>query len=397
MHPLHVESVAWISERKDVLSTAFWLLVMLAYLRGWKWWTAALFALGLMVKPMLVTLPFALMLLDWWPLGRWRDARSAITGKLALLVLTVASCAVTLVAQSAGGAVATLERFPLLLRAANALTSYARYVGKTFWPVDLAPQYPYDPSPSPWLVAAGALMLAGFSWVAWRARRSRPYLLVGWLWFVGTLVPVIGLVQVGHQAMADRYTYIPSIGLFVIIAWGVPDLLGRRRVMSAAAAVLVVIALAGAARVQAGHWRDSLALFTHAVRTTPGNVMAHVNLGAELQQAGRVDEAIEQYRLALEADPGSEGARANLAAGRTHRGLLLLRQERFAEAESEFLAALEIDPTFPAAWKSLGIAVFRQGRLDEAIAHFTESLRLDPAQEKVREDLENLRRLAGRD
>ena len=439
VHPLHVESVAWVSERKDVLSTLFWMLTILAYLRYRKqpsprrYLVVALaFGLGLMAKPMLVTLPLVLLLLDYWPLGRVGNGKAAaVADKLPLLLLALASCAVTLYAQAAGGAVGTLEKYPLGLRVANGLTSYARYIGKTFWPTNLAPQYPYNADPSPWLIVASAILLAGLSWIVIRAAAVRPYLVVGWLWFLGTLVPVIGLVQVGQQAMADRYMYIPSIGLFVVVAWAVPDMLERavpqsrrRTIVLTVAMALVAVALVGSARIQTGYWRNSRALFTHTVETAPGNVMAHVNLGVELQQMGLVEQAIPHYRDALRADPAAIQPRVNLAAAlvetgrlddaiaeyrealrhapqdsgaRTSLGLVLLNLKRYAAAETELKQTLRLDPVQPVAWKSLGIAVFRQGRLDEAIAHFSEALRLDPTQDKIRRDLQNLRRMAERD
>ena len=307
IHPLHVQSVAWVAERKDVLSTLFWMISMMAYVRYARapslpkyLVVAAAFALGLAAKPMLVTLPFALLLLDVWPLGRWgaRGARFLLAEKLPLIALSAIFGAVTFAAQRSGGGIASAEVVPLGLRVSNALVSYVRYLGKTIWPRGLAIFYPHPLDTLPaWQVLGAALFLTAVTLTAVRQRRGHPYLLFGWLWYVGTLVPVIGLVQVGAQAMADRYTYVPAIGVFVAACWGVAALLDRlmpRRPAASRrwAAILgsaAVLLLAVATRAEAGFWRDSRTLFEHALAATKNNYTAHTGLGSALAAKGSVD------------------------------------------------------------------------------------------------------------
>jgi tetratricopeptide (TPR) repeat protein len=406
VHPLHVESVAWVAERKDVLSTLFWMLTLWAYVEYVKrpgprrsdlrrsavlGYSAVLlfFALGLMAKPMLVTLPFVLLLLDFWPLGRVGASPSGATigrllwEKLPLLALAALSSIVAFVVHRRGGAVISLGVTPLILRVENALISYVAYIGKMLWPARLAVLYPYAQSLPLWWVAGAFLGLMGVSVAVICAGPRRPYLLVGWFWYLGALVPVIGLIQVGDQAMADRYTYIPLIGLFIIVAWGVPELLVRwplRRIALRAAAALVILACAFAASGQLQYWENSTTLWTHALAVTTGNNIAHNNLGVALAGQGKIDEAIVQYSEALRTKPNYANAHNNL-------GVALDDQGKIDEAIAQYIEALRIRPDYANAHINLGVALANQGKIDEAIAHFTEALRIEPDSAKAHNDL----------
>ena len=385
VHPLHVESVAWIAERKDVLCTFFGCLALLGYLRyvgrpsaGSYLWVLLPFALGLMAKPMLVTLPFVLLLLDYWPLDRLRHgARGPLIEKIPLLLLSGASSAITFYAQSSGGAVAGIASHPIELRISNAALSYVGYIAKLFWPRPLGLEYPYRfDIPLASLLFAVAL-LAALSWLAVHWARRRPYWSVGWMWYLGTLVPVIGLVQVGQQPMADRYTYIPLIGLFIALAWGGNELLERlcavdrtRRIAATALVSTVALALIGIANVQARTWSDSISLYEQALRISRRNLMAHTNLGAELQDRGRVGEAIRHYEEALGFDPGATEVRLNLAAA-------LLQSGDGAGAVAEYRWAAEQSPDDPDVQVLLAIALQKTGQLESAEDHYVQALRLN--------------------
>src|SRR6266496_1887302 len=320
MHPLHVESVAWASERKDTLSTFFGLLSLIAYVRYAEApsirryaWIAITLTLGLLAKPMLVTWPFVMLLLDYWPLHRFdlTSRREVATRlwpllreKLPLFALVAASAVVTFLAQSHGGGVRTFTDCSLALRLSNALVSYAKYVLRAFWPNDLAVFYPFPGAGIPaWQIIGAALLLIGITVICFFQRKIRPYLIVGWLWFVGTLVPVIGLVQVGGQTMADRYFYIPSIGLFIAIAFGLADIAERRRVapwVSAAIADVVLLDLATLTNAQIHRWSDSFTLFKHALTVTPPNAAIENVLGFALHRSGQLDEAAAHFEKALQ-------------------------------------------------------------------------------------------------
>jgi tetratricopeptide (TPR) repeat protein len=385
VHPLHVESVAWVSERKDVLSTLFWVLTMWAYVRyasrpSFARYTtvAALFAAGLMAKPMLVTLPFALLLLDAWPLGRLRHRAALlplIREKLPLFALSAAAGIVTFVAQRGEGAVATLDTLPLTMRLENAVVSMVTYLVKTVWPADLAAFYPFLPVPA-WKWAAAAAAIVGISAAVYRFARPCPYLPVGWLWYLGTLAPVIGLVQAGGQAMADRFTYIPHIGLFVMVAWGVPEIAARWGISKTTLAVAAGLAIAactiGAAR-QAEYWRDSVALWQRTLQVTVMNYRAHNNLGVELRNQRRGAEAIAHFEEALRIRP-------DFAEGHSNLGGALAEQGKLDEAIEHYREALRIDPGYGDAHNNLGVAYANQGRTDDAIREFLESLRINPNQ-----------------
>src|SRR5258705_1606495 len=310
LHPLHVESVAWASERKDTLSTFFGLLSLIAYVRYAEApsirryaWVAIMLALGLLAKPMLVTWPFVMLLLDYWPLQRFRKSevrsqksvvRGLVIEKIPLLVLVAASAGITSVAQSHLGAVRTFTEFPIAPRLSNALVSYAKYLLLAFWPNDLAVNYPFQKAGVPaWQIIGAALLLIGITAFCFFQRKIRPYLIVGWLWFLGTLVPVIGLVQVGGQTMADRYFYIPSIGLFIAIVFGLANIAERRRVapwLTAAIANVVILVLATLTNAQIHRWSDSFTLFKHALAVTPPNAAIENVLGFALHRSGQLDE-----------------------------------------------------------------------------------------------------------
>ncbi|MHC4912417.1 MAG: tetratricopeptide repeat protein [Planctomycetota bacterium] len=392
-HPLHVESVAWIAERKDVLSGLFWMLTMAVYLRyvrqrtiGSYVGTIAVFALGLMAKPMLVTLPFVLLLLDYWPLERLKlsNLGRLISEKVPLFILSAMSSVVTFIAQRSGGAVIQMEEVPIGIRAANGLISYLIYISKMFWPSRLAAFYAYtfDKS-SLWLAVLAALLVVGISVLAVVLAARHRYVLVGWFWYIGTLVPVIGLVQVGTQARADRYTYIPSIGISIIIAWGAVELSGKwryRKVVLAISAAVVTAAMLLSARMQVHHWQDSLTLFSRAVEVTRGNYVGHAGLGKALHARGKIDEAIRQYRQALQIKPNYTIARYNLANA-------LSRQGKKNEAIEHYREVLQTDPKDARAHNNLGNALSGQRKIDEAIIHYRRAMEIEPDNPKVHNNL----------
>jgi len=385
VHPLHVESVAWVAERKDVLSTCLWLLTTLA----WVAWTrrggvgrylAAVlaFALGLMAKPMLVTLPFTLLLLDWWPLGRLRtraDVLPRVREKVPLFALVAVSSVVTWRVQHAAGVMAPL---PLAIRVGHAAIAYVAYLGKTVWPLHLSPIYPHPGRAPLEAVVPCVLLLALVTAVAAWQRRGRPYLLVGWLWYLGTLVPVIGLVQVGAAAMADRFTYVPLLGIFVALAWLLPA--GPPARLAAAAAVVVLALLAAQTRAQIAVWRDSTTLFAHALAVDERNAIAHVNLGVELGARGDPVTATAHLERALALRP-------DLVTARIALGNTLMRRGMVEEAIGHYRAAVAADASSARALNNLGYAQLQLGRLDEAIASLEAALRVDPSLATAHNDL----------
>lgn len=386
LHPLHVESVAWVAERKDVLSTFFCLLTLWGYTRYVErpevnryLLPLVFFALGLMAKPMLVTVPFVLLLLDYWPLQRFRFGQSGngrlILEKSPFFVLSAASCVVTYIAQKSGGAVISSEVYPFTLRVANALVSYIGYIGKMLWPSKLALLYPHPLALSWWQIAGASLLLIAISLLAIKNASRRPYFIVGWLWYLGMLVPVIGLVQVGAQAMADRYTYMPLVGIFVIIAWGTPDMVAAWRFKTPGLAIIagtILFVLTTVTFFQVGYWRDSITLFEHTLNVTEKNYIIHNNLGVELKNNGRVGEAIRHYEasLSINADGYADAHNnyANIIAG----------QGRLAEAIGHYSEALRINPGNAEVHNNLGVALFRNGNVEDAMFHFNEAIRLRP-------------------
>jgi tetratricopeptide (TPR) repeat protein len=384
VHPTHVESVAWIAERRDTLSAFFWMLTLLAYAgyagssrgRGLRY-AAVLtaFGLGLLAKPMLVTLPFVLLLLDFWPLRRASEGIGRLVReKVPLLVLAGLVSAAAVWTQGSAGAVATLEQLPLATRVANALLCYVAYLGKTLWPVDLAVFYPYALEIPVAKTAAALGLLVVLSAAALLKWRSRPYLAVGWLWYLGTLLPVIGIVQIGSQSMADRYTYLPTIGIMIAIAWGAADLasgrLWARRALAAAAA-LALGACVLLAQAQVSTWRDSVALFEHARAVTGDNHVVHVNLAEAHEDAGRVDLALEHYREALRRFPGARRVHLRM-------GMLLARRGQWNQAERHFRESIRRHPEERGARLGLGICYLGSGRLEQATEQLEAELALDP-------------------
>lgn len=357
VHPLHVESVAWAAERKDVLSGFFWVLTLYCHTRyasGKRgWYPAALgsFALGLMAKPMLVTLPLIMLLLDLWPLGRYRpplDKASAggltapqlIREKLPFAGLSLASAVVTLFAQHAGGAIKTFQAVPVPFRIENALVSLTRYIGALFLPGDLAVLYPLPAAYPLWQVAGSAVILLAVTIAAIRVRHRFPYLAVGWFWFIIALLPVIGLVQVGVQALADRYTYLPSIGLFISVVWGISDLLSRWSLPPLIRAVPAGTALAALSLItwqQTGYWRDSITLYRHTLEVTTGNYVIHNNLGSALASSWQLEPAIAEFREALRIWPGYAEAHYNL-------GMAYAMSGAADSAAAELREALRLSP-----------------------------------------------------
>jgi protein O-mannosyl-transferase len=431
LHPLHVESVAWVAERKDVLSTFFFLLTLGAYVRYseicgavgegrrlksevrspksegkgdcqspiancelvYYWAAVGLFTLGLMSKPMLVTVPFVLLLLDYWPLGRFdlstkpsklKTLVSLLSEKVPFLLLSAISCVVTFRVQQSGGAVLDVLNLPLGARVANALVSYARYVGKMVWPEGLAGLY-LRKTPWPgWAVVLAAVAVVGVSVTVLRLARRRQYLAVGWFWYLGTLVPVIGLVQVGMQTMADRYTYIPLIGVFIMIAWGGGEgAIADCRLPIAnwrwTMAVLVLGVCMVLTRQQLAWWRDSETLFQRMITAVEGNYMAHYNLGNLYSRQDNLVEAVRHYEAALSAEPNYAEAHNNL-------GGVLLRLRRFDEAVAHYSAAVRVKPEF-LYYFNLGNALVDAGKPAEAVANYQQALRYDPNSSQAHHNL----------
>jgi tetratricopeptide (TPR) repeat protein len=396
VHPLHVESVAWAAERKDVLSAFFWMVTLVAYVAYVEkgsliFYVIALisFMLGLMSKPMVVTLPFVLLLLDWWPLGR-RGAR-VVWEKAPFILLAAASSVATYVVQRRAGAMERMAGLPFVERIQNALVSYCRYLGKFFFPVDLAVFYPH---PGHW--PAGDVVLAGLVVLAVTvlvivARRQR-YLAVGWLWFLGTLIPVIGLVQVGEQSMADRYTYIPLVGVLIAVTWGISELTRNRPNRAAglpAASAAVIIACGALSREQVRCWRNSETLFRHAIAATTNNHVAYLHLGDYLVAAGRSDEAVEIYRRSIQSKPSFMQAHNNLGAALIFLG-------RPVEAIPEFEEAVRLQPDYAGSYNGLGVALEGAGRYDEAIRNYEQALALEPDYFEARSNLGNALARRGR-
>jgi tetratricopeptide (TPR) repeat protein len=383
IHPLHVESVAWAAERKDVLSTLFWWLTIgayVAYARRPAFWryalVAVMFVLGLMSKPMLVTVPFVLLLMDVWPLRRssWVPDWALVREKLPLLALAAASTLITFLVQRQGGAVIELGHLPLSNRLANAVLSYGRYLWKTVWPTHLVSYYSYPIEMPLGAVFVSLVALVALSVAVWRLAGRFPYLGVGWLWFLGTLVPVIGILQVGSQALADRYTYVPLVGILVAAVWGLHDLAARRSIgstLTTAAASIAVLAFAAVAYVQAGYWVNSVVLWQHAIAVMPENYMAYGALAAIRADEGKSAEALDLFTKAVNADPNFPNSHVDL-------GYQLMVAGRVDEAAVQYTEALRLNPDYADAHQSLGVVMALKGRVDEAIAHYREAIRIAP-------------------
>jgi len=388
-HPLNVESVAWIAERKTVLCTFFFLLALGAY--GWYakrpragryLLVAIVFALALIAKPMAITLPFALLLIDFWPLQRFPATsfeRLSIE-KIPLFLLSVGSAVITVYAQRAGGAVGSDQLLPLPIRCKNAIFSSWIYLQKAVWPSRLAVFYPHpEASLELWKVVAAAVVLIGITALFWRLRHRR-YLMVGWLWFLGTLVPVIGIVQVGRQAWADRYAYIPLWGLFVIAVWLASAAANRfslSRAAQVAVASAVLLACSVATHIQIGYWRNSYALFTHAIEVTQANPIAEGNLGSALMEMGRPDLAQAHLERAIQLMP-------TLAAAHYNLGMLWHRENELEKAAAEYQLAARYasdQREAPQSHNNLGVLLSQTGRKDEAAAQFTQAISANPQEQ----------------
>jgi protein O-mannosyl-transferase len=413
IHPLRVESVAWVTERKDVLSGLFFVLTLGAYVnyvrhlggkgsRARYLAVAFLFAMGLMSKPSsLVTLPFVLLLLDYWPLNRFGQSVSAdapaapirrqdslsgfkalLIEKIPLFALSTVSCLVTMLTVTP----VSVEQRSIAARLGNAIISYTAYLGQTFYPSDLAPFYPFPASGiPPWKVLLSLVLLASITIGVFALRRSRPYLVVGWLWYLGMLTPMIGLIQVGEQARADRFTYLPQIGLLLLIAWAMRDLcasLRHRRAVLGAGALMAVAALMACAQLQASHWKNSETLWRHTLACTSGNNIAHNNLGTALLQMGRVDEAAIHFQKVLEVQPQYAEAHNNL-------GNVFFQNGRVDEAVAHYQKALEINPKLALARYNLGVAFLQNGQVPEAVGYFQGALDVEPDFAKAHYNLGN--------
>jgi tetratricopeptide (TPR) repeat protein len=397
VHPLHVESVAWIAERKDVLSAFFFMLTLLAYLHytrtpsiGRYLAVALGVALGLMSKPMLVTLPFVLLLLDYWPLERFETHRSnggrrllqLVLEKIPLIALSAVSSIVTFLAQR--GAIGWTEQLPVSARISNALVVYVIYIRQMFWPERLAVFYPHPENRLPVLeISLALIVLVGITAAAFVFRKKAPYLITGWLWYLGMLVPVIGLVQVGWQGHADRYTYLPQIGLYIAVTWAVTDLTRSwrfQRVTLGVAALIVVGALSWRCWLQTSYWRDSETLFTHALAVTSNNDVALNNLGIIFLEKGQLDAAISKLEAAIDLRPENGPAHDNLAKA-------FLKKGRVAEAMVHYRKLVEIDPENVETRNTVGTALIQQGHVKEAVDQWQEVLAIQPENGNAASDL----------
>jgi tetratricopeptide (TPR) repeat protein len=386
IHPLRVESLAWIAERKDVLSGVFFMLTLGAYVRYARkqmlvryLMVALLFAFGLMSKPMLVTLPFVLLLLDFWPLQRQSSWRRLIVEKIPLVALSAGSCLATLSAQR--DVITSIERLPVAQRIGNALTSCVTYMYQMAWPTRLAVFYPYHGTPffSVEIILAAMLLIAVTA-IAIAVRRKFPYIITGWFWYLIMLVPVIGVIQVGTQAHADRYTYLPQIGLFILVTWLMVDLAAAGRFQQkilAAAAGIVIAVLAWRASLQASYWRDNEQLWRHTLAVTTNNSIAHNNLGNALLQKNRTDDAMTQFQQAVEISPNDSDIQNSL-------GNALFQSGKIADAITRYRMALQLQPNNAEVCNNLGNALFQAGQIDEAITHFQTTLQLLSAESDAR-------------
>jgi len=405
LHPFNVESVAWVAERKNVLSTFFWLLSMGAYVHyadkpsiNRYGWVALFFALGLMSKPMLVTLPFVLLLIDYWPLRRLRfgqdkgngrivrkytdkgsDILHLVREKIPLFLLVACSSIVTFIGHKSGGALQAMETISLGTRLTNAMASYLEYLRKTVWPKELGVFYPHPGNAlAVWKGILCGMALVGITIIAIRFIRKAPYFAVGWFWYLGTLVPVIQIVQTGRHAMADRYAYVPLIGIFIIVAWGLPELMAKwrykKKVLSISAGILIPT-LMMITWVQVGHWKDSETLFKHTIRVAgnkyPDRALTHNNLGIVLEEEGRISEAITHYRAAMKIKP-------DFALPHNNLGNIMFFMRETEEAIIYYKAALKLNPDYAIAYNNLGIALEEKGEFEGAIDHYREAVRLKP-------------------
>lgn len=396
LHPLRVESVAWVSERKDVLSGVFWMLALHSYVsyarrpRAWSYLlTLLLYGLGFLAKPMVVTLPLILVLLDFWPLRRLNGARGQVIRrivweKLPFYVLALAMALITYGVQRSGGAVRTFDELPLAARLANAVVSAAVYIAKTVWPMRLAVLYPLPMNQPAWQVIVAGLVLAGITLLSLRTIRTRPYLAVGWLWYLIAILPVIGIVQVGLQARADRYTYLPTIGLILMLVWSGEDAWRQwpkaRPVLAGLCGAACVASVALTAR-QIPYWADSVALFRHTIEVTGPNAIAHGYLGDVWKEQVMYEEAASEYRKGLAIAPHNIALLVNL-------GDVLGLLGRPGDAIAPLAEAMRLQPGDAVIRNALGEALVRAGRIGEAVAQFSEAVRIQPDNAAARQNLQ---------
>ena len=407
IHPIHVESVAWVSERKDVLFAFFWLLAMWFYVRyaekpGFNRYIPLIicFFLGLMAKPMIVTLPFVLLLLDYWPLkripklqmnrsGEQRTAKTIsilILEKIPLFILTVIVSVITFMLQKSGGAVTSLSTLPVSQRIFNSLISYLQYIGKMVWPHPLAVLYPRTDVLPTWQWVLSLLVLLAVSAVICHYRKIHPFLVVGWLWFLGTMVPVIGLVQSGPQTMADRFAYIPFIGLYLMAAWGLGTMIDRWPRRKSVTAILMIAILATSmllARMQVGYWSNNLTLYEHTLNTTRNNFVVHRNYGMALAYKGRLAEAIYHFKRALAIDPHYAQTYHDL-------GTALMLNRDYEDSLKYFDHALKLRPNYLKSHYNLGLALMHLGRAQQAEFHFRRALQIDPNYYRAQKNLQRV-------
>ena len=416
IHPLHVESVAWIAERKDVLSAVFFMLTLAAYFQYTRapsalryLLVALLFAFGLMSKSMLVTLPFVLLLLDYWPLDRIGAHKSEVSRRLPTLIkekipflaLSTFSCIATLFAQRQGPS--AIDQLPFLWRLENAFVTYVTYVWQMLWPARLAVFYPHLNDRLALLQVTGAIaLLVGMSLVVVSLRRTKPYLVTGWFWYLGMLVPVIGLVQVGEQAHADRYTYLPQIGLYIMIAWTVGDLLLEstrfRRALVGAIAAMAVVSLGARAFGQTSYWKNSETLWNHALAVTGENDVAHNNLGFLFLRRGELDKAILEFQTALDIRSRNTQSHYSLGAAliQSNLGNALARNQRWDAAVDHLQEAERLRPDYADAYFNLGSVLFQQGKIDQAIAQWQKTLAINPRDSEAHRNVADALRKQGK-
>ena len=415
IHPLHVESVAWIAERKDVLSAVFFMLTLAAYARYARapsapryLLVALLFAFGLMSKPMLVTLPFVLLLSDYWPLGRLGGQKSEvgsrlrrlITEKIMLFALSALSCIATLFAQGPSA----IDQLPFLWRLNNTFVSYVTYIWQMLWPARLAVFYPHPNNRFPLVqVTVGIAFLVGVSLLVIYLRRTKPYLVTGWFWYLGMLVPVIGLVQVGEQAHADRYTYLPQIGLYIMVAWTVGNLLSEptpraRGALVGVVAALAIVSLGVLGFGQASYWKTSETLWNHTLAVTGENDVAHNNLGFLFLRRGELDKAISQFQAALNIRSKNAGTHYSLGAAliQSNLGNALARKQLWDEAIDHLQEAVRLRPDYADAYFNLGSVLFQQGQLDQAIAQWQKALAIRPTDAEAHRSVASALRKEGK-
>lgn len=425
LHPLHVESVVWVAERKDVLSTFFWMLTLWFYTKYTRRPGVVVYALfvvalamGLMAKPMLVTIPFVMILMDYWPLRRMQKGIGFIvTEKIPLLLPVLASCVITFMVQKKGGSLVSFDQVPFIVRLADAPVFYVNYIVKMFRPWPLAVLYPHPGMYPLWRIAGSVALLCFVSIVVLQRRRKEPYLLTGWLWYLGTMVPVIGLIQIGLHGMADRFAYIPLVGLYIMIAWPVGNIVRQRNVSPKyviVAVIMVLSALAAITHVQVRYWKDNITLFSHAVNVTKNNWAMHNCLGAAMERAGDMDAALGEFAIAAQINPTRPRIFYNMGCvlqrtgkvdasvvayqkaldiddkylkARFNSGCALEQLGRYAEAIAQYEEVLKLDAGHIMAYNNLGNVCSKQGLLEDAAKHYESALLIDPGYVNARYNL----------